>query len=215
MLIESNDPPAVPLWIDGHAYLTMAPEFCDVRDSVHDRVLRRTPLCAADAADKALESARKASAEWRAQPEADRRALCLLLAVEVERYAEHFCRLISEETGRSPAESRTEVAGTLALLREIGQARLDDGVAIVAIAVGAGMAMLEPLRLAAPILAAGAAIVLRTDPSAPSALVALAELTARCGFPPGVFNVVHGRDAMLQQLLDLPGVQLYVCSAGG
>ena len=92
---------------------------------------------------------------------------------------------------------------TLALLREIGQARLDDGVAIVAIAVGAGMAMLEPLRLAAPILAAGAAIVLRTDPSAPSALVALAELTARCGFPPGVFNVVHGRDAMLQQFRDL------------
>ena len=215
MLSESNDPPAVPLWIDGHAYLTMAPEFCDVRDSVHDRVLRRTPLCAADVADKALESARKASAEWRAQPEADRRALCLLLAVEVERYAEHFCRLISEETGRSPAESRTEVEVTLALLREIGQARLDDGVAIVAIAVGAGMAMLEPLRLAAPILAAGAAIVLRTDPSAPSALVALAELTARCGFPPGVFNVVHGRDAMLQQFRDLPGVQLYVCSAGG
>ena len=93
MEFAPEGPKAIPLWINGHAYLTMAPEFCDVRDSAHDRVLRRTPLCAADVADNALESARKASAEWRAQPEADRRALCLLLAVEVERYAEHFCRL--------------------------------------------------------------------------------------------------------------------------
>lgn len=215
MLIESNDPPAVPLWIDGHAYLTMAPEFRDVRDSAHDRVLRRTPLCLADLADKALESARRAGGGWRALPEVDRRALCAQLAVEVERYSEHFCHLIAEETGRSPAQSSTEVAATLALLREIGEARLDQGAAIVAIAAAAGTAMHEPLRLAVPSLAAGSVIVLKTDPSAPSALVALAELTGRCGFPPGVFNVVHGGEAMLQRFCDLSDVRLHVCSAGG
>jgi acyl-CoA reductase-like NAD-dependent aldehyde dehydrogenase len=69
------------------------------------------------------------------------------------------------------------------------------------------MAMLEPLRLAVPGLAAGAVVVLKTDPSEPSALVALAELTGRCGFPPGVFNVVHGGEAMLQCFRDLPDVQ--------
>lgn len=215
MLIESDDPPVVPLWINGHAYLTMAPEFCDIRDSESGRVLRRTPLCTDDIAYTVLESARRASTEWRARPEADRRALCAQLAMALEHYSEHFCQLISEETGRPSAESRVEISATQALLREIGGALLEQGVAVVAIAVAGGMAMVEPLRPAVSALSAGAVVVLKTDSFAPSALVALAELAGRCGFPPGVFNVVHGGDALLQHFRGLSDVQLHVCSKGG
>ena len=214
MLIESDDPPAVPLWINGHAYLTMAPEFLDVCDRADARVLRRTPMCTADVADKALESARKASGGWRTLPVADRRVLCSRLADEVARYFEHFCRLIAEETGMSPAESNAEVAMTLAVLRAAEAVEPADGVAIVAIAGAANMAMFAPLRLAVPGLLAGAVVVVKTDPSAPSALVALAELTGRCGFPPGAFNVVHGGDVMLSRFRGLPDVSLNVCSTG-
>ena len=31
-MTDSNDILAVPLWINGHAFLTMAPAFFDVRD---------------------------------------------------------------------------------------------------------------------------------------------------------------------------------------
>lgn len=210
MFIESDDPPAVPLWIGGHAYLTMAPEFVDIRNPADGRVLRRTPLCTADVADKALESARRASEVWRAWPESDRRVLLVRLAGEIERYAEHFCHLISEETGKPPVESRSEVEAALAVLREVEGMKGGGGVTVVAVACAAGMAMSVSLGLAAPGLLAGAVVVVKTDPSAPSALVALAELTGRCGFPPGVFNVIHGGDSMLSHFCGQPDVRTNV-----
>ena len=45
--------------------------------------------------------------------------------------------------------------------------------------------LLGPLRQAAPALLAGATLVLKPSPKAPSAVFALAELTARSGFPGG------------------------------
>ena len=40
------------------------------------------------------------------------------------------------------------------------------------------------------------------------ALIALAELTARCGFPPGVFSILHGAVAAIDGLCRLSGVKV-------
>lgn len=50
-------------------------------------------------------------------------------------------------------------------------------------------------RKAAAALAAGCSVVLHPSPHTPLSALALAELAARAGLPPGVFNVVPGRDA--------------------
>jgi len=70
------------------------------------------------------------------------------------------------------------------------------------------MPLLAPLRLAVPSLMAGAVVVIRPSPETPSALFALAELTARCGFPDGVLNIVHGGEAVVDGLRASSGVSL-------
>jgi len=52
--------------------------------------------------------------------------------------------------------------------------------------------LLGPLQRAVSVLLSGATVVLKPSPRAPSAAFALAELTARSGFPGGVFNILHG-----------------------
>ncbi|NMQ28151.1 aldehyde dehydrogenase family protein [Candidatus Accumulibacter phosphatis] len=73
--------------------------------------------------------------------------------------------------------------------------------------------LLGPLRHAVPALLAGATVVVKPSPKAPSAAFALAELSARSAFPGGVFNVLHGDLAAIEGLCGLSEVSR-LCFAG-
>jgi len=206
--MEVETTPAIPLWINGHAYLTVAAAFYEVRNPLTGEVLRRTPLCDASVAQHAVATARAAAAAWAAQRPGARAALLGALADALSGYAGHFTALLAEETGE-PAAAVAEVAQTVALLRgELNPVSVEstgrDGVqntAPVAAIVGAASAPLYGvLRLAVPALLAGAAVIVKPNPATPSALYALAELTARYRFPDGVFSVVQGGEAAVDGL---------------
>ena len=195
VMMQNDDALAIPLWINGHAYLTLAPHFLDVRNPASGEVLRRTPLCGAATAQQAVAVAAAAVAPWAARPAAERAALLGALGAALAAYAAHFARLIVEEAGSDGTQAAGEVADAVALLRSppLGDA---SGV----LAVVASSPLLPPLQLAVPALMAGAALVIRPSPQTPSALFALAELSGRCGFPGGVLNVVHGDDDVVAAL---------------
>lgn len=197
-MTQNDDALAIPLWIGGHAYLTLAPGFLDVRNPATAEVLRRTPLCGPVEADKAVASARAASAGWRAQSGGARAALLAAAGDALASYAGHFARLIVEESGLDAALAAAEVAGAIALLRGAPGAGAEDEV--VAIVGDRQAPLFAVLRLAVPALRGGATVVVRPSPETPSALFAFAELTGRCAFPPGVFNVLHGGDAAVAGL---------------
>ena len=46
-MLQTDISPAIPLWINGRAYLTMTPGFADVTDMATGKVVRRIPLCGA------------------------------------------------------------------------------------------------------------------------------------------------------------------------
>lgn len=208
MLIDSNDPPAVPLWLNGHVFLTMAPAFHDVRRKSDGKVLRRTPLCDGEVANRAVDVARSAGEAWRVLSAPERGRLCTLLAQELARYADHFCKLLVEETGKTEAESELEVSVALEVLRKPVVSASSDDESVIAIIGHANTPLVGPLRLAVAALMAGSTVVIKPDPATPSVLVALGELTGRCGFAPGVFNVVHGGDAVVERLRELSDVRL-------
>ncbi|MFT3847523.1 MAG: aldehyde dehydrogenase family protein [Propionivibrio sp.] len=208
-MIDSNDPPAVPLWVNGHVFLTMAPMFQDIRKPSDGRVLRRTPLCDGTVVDGVVEAARNAGDSWRVLSCAERVGLCQRLAQELARYTDHFRKFLAEEADETEAEAEIEVLGALEILRKPPEATSPNEPPVVAIIGQADAPLLGALRLAVAALMTGAAVVIKPDPATPSALVALGELTGRCGFPPGVFNVVHGGDAVVARLRELNDVGLW------
>lgn len=196
-MLQIDDPLAIPLWINGHAYLTMAPAFLDVCNPVNGEVLRRTPLCGADEAEKAVEAAQAALVQWAAQSAGARARLLGAVGDALAGYADHFARLIVEESGMDSDAAAAEVGAAVALLRD---PETGDSSGVVGVVGNTATPLFGSLRLAVPALMAGAVVVIRPSPETPSALFALAELTGRCAFPGGVFNVLHGGKAAVDGL---------------
>lgn len=196
--VAADGAPALPLWVDGHAFLMMAERFFTVT-AANGAPLRRVPLCGREAAEIIVASAQKALPHWRELPVAARAACFRELHDLIARYRGHLAGLIAEETHRA---------------HDLADAELEQALAAVAgtVAVpgaGAGVAVVltdAPSPLAGAVsglveaLAAGWAVILKPSPKAPSALFALAEICTRAGFPPGLVNLAQGDVAVIDGL---------------
>ncbi|WP_184415052.1 aldehyde dehydrogenase family protein [Rhodocyclus tenuis] len=208
----SHDALVIPLWIGGHAYLTMVQEFCEVRDAASGEVLRRTPLAGASEAQAAADAALQAKPAWAALAANERAAHCVAAAEVLAGYAEHFAGLIGAESGFDAATASAEIAAAVAAL--YGASAATDAVTapgVLALVAGRGSPLAAPLARALPALLAGSALVFRPSPHEPSALFALAEVLAEAGLPGGVFNVVHGDEAAVAGLCSAAGIDAIAC----
>jgi len=195
-------PPAIPLWIGGHAFLTMARDFAEVRDAGNGEVIRRVPLCGDAEIDAAIEAASAVAPTWAARTLPERQALLQALASELARYADHFAGLLRQECGCEAAAAAGEVAAAISTLAagEIGDAGM------LALAVGRETPLVTLARQLALIARAGGTVICKPDPATASAVLALCELTARAGWPAGVVNLVHGDHAVWQALAARPEI---------
>ncbi|MBK5914419.1 aldehyde dehydrogenase family protein [Rhodocyclus purpureus] len=206
-----HDALVLPLWIDGHPFLTMVQEFCDVRDA-SGKLLRRTPLTGAGEAQAAADAARRALAAWQPLAAEARSKLLAAAADALDGYAAHFAGLIGEETGFAADAAAAEVAAAVAALRAAASdCRSGEAPAVLALVAGRDSPLAAPLARALAALAAGATVVVKPSPHAPSALFALAEVLAEAGFPGGVFNIVHGDEASVDGLCAASGIDAIAC----
>ncbi|MBS1191198.1 MAG: Aldehyde dehydrogenase [Rhodocyclaceae bacterium] len=197
MNLAPDGPMAIPLWVNGRAFLTVTESFFDVIDAQTGTAVRRVPLCGAEQAMTAAVAARDAEPAWAALAPAERRSHLAALADAVAGYAGHFAKLVRQETGKSEADAVAEVDAAVAALREAPAAG-EPGV--VAIVTDAGRPLAALAEAMAPALAAGAAVVCKPSPKAPSAAFALCELSARAGWPAGVLNLMQGDEAAIDGL---------------
>lgn len=202
---------AVPMWVNGHAFLTVTDAFFEVVNPVSGEAVRRVPLCGADEAAEAVAAARAAQPGW-AEMGLNARRVCLgKLADGLDNYAGHFAKLLSQDTGLADDLARAEVAAAVDALRgmQVGET------GVQAIVVDAGRPLAGFAAAAAPALLAGASVVVKPSPKAPAALYALCELSARADWPAGVLNLLQGDTAAVAGLCAAAIDQLvYVGEAG-
>jgi acyl-CoA reductase-like NAD-dependent aldehyde dehydrogenase len=189
-------PMAIPLWINGHAFLTVSQSFFDVTNPATGEILRRVPLVGAEEAAIAVAAAAAAQTAWAAMGLMARRVYLGKLAEALDSYAGHFAQLLIQETGLSEAQAAAEVQAAVAALH--GDAVGQTGV--VAIVVDASQPLAGFAEAVAPALMAGASIVVKPSPKAPSAIYALCELSARVEWPAGVLNLLQGDSVAIKGL---------------
>ncbi len=196
MEFAPEGPKAIPLWVNGHAYLTVTDAFYDVVDPVGGEAIYRVPMCGAAEAAEAVGAARAAQPGWAGLPQQSRQAFLDALAERLDGYAGHFAKLLRKETGFSEEAAQAEVAAALAALR--GSAVGESGV--VAVVVDATHPLAGFAEAAAAALRGGASVVVKPSPKAPSAAFALCELSARAEWPAGVLNLMQGDTAAIEGL---------------
>ena len=196
MDFSSEGPMAIPLWINGHAFLTVSDGFFDVTDPATGEAIRRVPLCGATEAAEAVKAARSAQSDWAAMGMTARRVCLNNLADALDRYTGHFAKLLQQEISMDDAAAKAEVEAAVAALR----ATVVGETGVIGVVVDAGRPLGGFAEVVAPALLAGATLVVKPSPRAPSAVFALCELSARAEWPAGVINLLQGDTAAIEGL---------------
>lgn len=196
MEFESEGPKVLPCWINGHAYLSIPEAFFDVSNPATGEVIRRVPLCGATEAAEAVGAAKAAQPVWADMGMPARRVCLAGLAEALDGYAGHFAKLVSAECGFDEARAMTEVEEAIAALQgtTVGQT------GVLGLVLDASRPLASFAELIAPAVMAGATVVVKPSPKAPSAVFALCELASRVEWPGGVLNLLQGDSAAIAGL---------------
>ena len=184
-------------------------------------------LASAEEVDAAVAAARAAFPAWAATPPLRRARLMNRLRDLIETHADELAAIISAEHGKVISDARGEVTrglevvefacGAPQLLK--GEITENIGVGIdshavrqpVGVAVGItpfNFPAMVPMWMFPVALACGNTFILKPSERDPSASLFIAELVAKAGFPPGVFNVLQGDKEAVDGLLTHPGVDV-------
>src|SRR6185295_511523 len=160
-------------------------------------------------ATAALDAAVASQAEWAATAP-NQRGEILWRAFEVlNQRADDLALLMTLEMGKAVAESKAEIAYAAEFFRWFsGEAlRIDGNYKVAGNAAGRVLWMRQPVgpslfitpwnfpnamgtRKLGPAIAAGCTIVMKPAQLTPLSMLALAQILAECGLPPGVLNVI-------------------------
>ncbi|MEJ2108901.1 MAG: CoA-acylating methylmalonate-semialdehyde dehydrogenase [Acidobacteriota bacterium] len=199
--------------------------FLNVEQPSTAEINSRVPLSTAEETEKAIAAARKAFPEWSNTPVSRRCELLWQLTNRVRENGEELARLISRENGKSLPDAAAEVKRSLEnaevacgmpMLQQgdkLQGASMDIDGEVLRIPLGV-FGMIAPFNfpLMVPFwffpyaLATGNTYVVKPSEQVPLSMTRIAEMMAEVGFPPGVFNVVHGDKRAAEALLQSPEI---------
>ncbi|MFE2728422.1 aldehyde dehydrogenase family protein [Kitasatospora sp. NPDC059327] len=198
----------LPMTINGLAVQSKAT--FGVIDPATGEFFGQAPDCTEEQLQLAMDSARSAFGAWR-RDEDQRRAMLREAAVAVRQDGERIAGLLTSEQGKPLQDARVEVMAAAAWLdyyaglempREVVQDDRSGYAEVLRRPLGVVAAITPwnfPVTLAmwkiAPALRAGNTMVLKPSPFTPLATLALGETLAQV-LPPGVLNVISGRDPL-------------------
>ncbi|MCI4352896.1 MAG: CoA-acylating methylmalonate-semialdehyde dehydrogenase [Thermoplasmata archaeon] len=202
-----------------------AKEALDVPDPSTGSLLARVPLSTAVDVDRAVRAAQKAFPAWRETPVPDRARRILKLRSLLEDHLDELARSVVQENGKTLEEARgsvrrgieaTEFAASApttmqGFVLEDVAGGIDTELIRQPLGVVAGITpfnfpVMIPLWMAPLAMVCGNAFILKPSERVPLSAVQLARLIGEAGFPPGVFNLVHGGREAVDALLVHPGI---------
>ena len=213
----------LPNWVSGSATDADGAQL-DVHDPRTGEVIARVPLSTGAEVDAAVEAAAAALPEWSALPIKERVQVFFRYKALLERDLEELAALITEENGKTLAESRAEVLKAAELtefacsLPQIATGEVLEvsrgiecrveryPVGIVAAITPFNFPSMVPHWSIPNAIALGNCMILKPSELVPLSAMRIAELLAEAGLPPGVFNVVHGGREVVEAICDHPRI---------
>jgi malonate-semialdehyde dehydrogenase (acetylating)/methylmalonate-semialdehyde dehydrogenase len=218
--------PALKNFVAGGWHDPDARESLKVLNPASAQPLAEVPLSPDDEVDCAVQAALKAFGEWRRRPVGDRIQPLFKLKALMEENLDSLARTITEECGKTYAESTGELRRAIENVETAcGIPMLMQGTNNEDIAPGIDEFMVrQPLGVVAAItpfnfpgmipfwflpnaVATGNCFLLKPSERVPITASKLFELLEAAGFPPGVAQLVNGGRDTVNAILDHPGIR--------
>ena len=213
-------------YINGEWVESKSKEAWDVKNPATQKLLARVPMSTRDEVLAAIKAAKDAFPEWRRTTPLARTRCLFRLKELMEKNFERLSRVQTMEHGKTIDESRGETRRGIEMV-EVGTGipslmmgynlediatGIDEYVIYQPLGVFANIApfnfpFMVPLWYSPFALATGNTFVVKPSPRDPISQVKLAELVDEAGFPPGVYNVVHGGAEAANIMLEHPDIK--------
>jgi malonate-semialdehyde dehydrogenase (acetylating)/methylmalonate-semialdehyde dehydrogenase len=224
-------------YIGGEWIESNSTEIQNIINPATQQIIATVPMSTTKEVNSAIEAAKEAFMEWRRTPPVSRARYLFRLKEMLEENFEYLSRVQTMEHGKTIDESRGETRRGIEMV-EVGAgipslmmgynlediaSGIDEYVVYQPLGVFCHIApfnfpFMVPLWFSPFALAAGNTFIVKPSPRDPISQVKLAELIDEAGFPPGVYNVVHGGADVASALMeshDIKGVTFVGSTAVG
>ncbi|WP_225784887.1 CoA-acylating methylmalonate-semialdehyde dehydrogenase [Xenophilus sp. Marseille-Q4582] len=211
----------VKLLIGGEFVESKTTEWRDVVNPATQEVLARVPFATPAEVDAAVASAQQAFKTWKKTPIGARARIFLKLQQLIREHMGELAAILTAEQGKTLPDAEGDVFRGLEVVEHaagIGNLQLGELANNVAGGVDT-YTLLQPLGVCAGItpfnfpamiplwmfpmaIATGNTFVLKPSEQDPMVTMRLAELALEAGVPPGVLNVVHGGEQVVNAICD-------------
>jgi len=213
-------------YVNGEWVQSKSKRVLDVVNPATQKVLAKAPMSTKEEVSQAIEAAQAAYPEWRRTTPLARVRCLFRLKEMMENNFEELSRVQTMEHGKTIDESRGETRRGIEMV-EVGTgipslmmgynlediaSGIDEYVIYQPLGVFTHIApfnfpFMVPLWYSPFALATGNTFVVKPSPRDPISQFKLAEMFDEAGFPPGVYNVVHGDAEAAQVLMEHPAVK--------
>jgi malonate-semialdehyde dehydrogenase (acetylating) / methylmalonate-semialdehyde dehydrogenase len=218
---ELSKVPNVKLLIGREFVDSSATRWADVLNPATQVTLARVPFASRQEVDAAVAAAKEAFPSWRRMPIGSRARIFLKYQHLIREHMKELAALLTAEQGKTLLDAEGDVFRGLEVVEQaanIGTLQLGELAHNVASNVDTHT-LLEPLGVCVGITpfnfpamiplwmfpmatACGNTFVLKPSEQDPMVSMRLAELALEAGLPPGVLNVVHGGEEVVNALCD-------------
>ena len=220
---RSQKYPPLSNWVAGKPAPSSGHLF-DVLNPSDGTLLSQVPLSGAAELDGAVAAAAAALQGWSNTPIKERVQVFYRYRALLELHGEELASLITEEHGKIASEAEAEVLKAMELTEfacslplivpgevlEVSQGiecRLDRyPIGVVASIVPFNFPTMVPHWTIPNAIALGNCLILKPSELVPLSANRIAALLAEAGLPPGVFNVVHGGQEVVEAICDHPDI---------
>lgn len=201
------------------------PEVLPVMNPSIGKQIAAVPLSTPKDVDDAVRAAAGAFPAWSALPIKERVQVFYKYKTLMEKHAQDLAALVHEENGKIISEAMAEVeksievtefacsmpqlvAGEILEVSRGVECRIDRyPVGVVASITPFNFPNMVPNWTIPNALVLGNTMILKPSELVPLSSLRIAELLKEAGLPDGVFNIVHGGQAVVEALCDHPGIQ--------
>ena len=207
-------------------WLEPGSERLDVNNPATGEVLAQVPLGGTAEVDQAVAAAQETLQSWAETPVTDRIQYLFRLKALLEDEFDEIARIITQECGKTLAESRGELrrgvenvevaCGAPILIQGHSNEDIARGIDEIMFRQPVGVcAIITPFNFPAMIpfwflpyaIACGNTVVCKPSEKVPQTMEKIIQLLHKTGLPAGVVNMVHGRKEAVDRLLDHPDVK--------
>jgi malonate-semialdehyde dehydrogenase (acetylating)/methylmalonate-semialdehyde dehydrogenase len=216
----------IPNYVNGHWVAAAAPQSLAVTNPATGELLGHVPLSSPQDVGAAVAAAQKAFRSWSATPSVDRIQVLFRLKALLEQHVDELAASLTREHGKTREESAGEIRRGIesvthacaipSLMMGETLENISPGIdcetvrqplGVFAVITPYNFPVMIPLWFWPVAIATGNTVVLKPSERDPITHQRIVELAAEAGLPPGVLNVVHGDQSVVQGLLEHPDVK--------